>query len=322
MSSKRLVKFHTGASALLFSAEEPDRLRGLQFDSAWLDEMGSWKYAQDTWDMLQFGLRLGDSRQMITTTPKVEWLSLIKEIMNAPSTITTVGTTYENLDNLSGAFRQSIVSKYEGTTLGRQELEAALLDQIPDALWKRKIIEDYRLDAPPCDMQRIVVAIDPQAKKKVTSAETGIIVCGLGEDYRGYLLADGTCRASPKGWATAALNLYEEWEADAIVAEVNQGGDMVEQVIRDIHNDARVIKVHATRGKRTRAEPISSKYEQGKISHIGTYRRLEDQMCSVTPDTQESPDRMDAMVWGFTELMVKRGFMAYMGDAWSVVKRD
>lgn len=299
-SSKRRLTWPNGATATLYSAEEPDRLRGPQHDCAWCDEAAAWG-RPDTWDMLMFGLRLGeDPRCVVTTTPKA--VRLVREIKSASTTVTTMGTTYDNRANLAPAFFADIVRKYEGTRLGRQELEAELLEDNPGSLWKRERIEQLRVAKAP-DMIRIVVAIDPSASSGSEAAECGIVAVGLGRDGHGYVLEDASLRGSPNSWATAAVRLYERLGADRIVAEVNNGGEMVEAMVRTVNVSVPYKAVHATRGKAIRAEPISAFYEQGRAHHVGAFPQLEDQMCQWEPG-EISPDRMDALVWALTELMV------------------
>jgi phage terminase large subunit-like protein len=300
--SKRRVTWPNGAIATTYSADEPERLRGPQHDDAWTDEIAAWRY-EDAWDNLMFGLRLGDDpRVCATTTPKP--IKLVKELISASTTVKTGGSTYENRSNLAGPFLEHIIKKYEGTRLGRQELEAQLLDDNPDALWKRqKMIEDHRKTKFP-ELKRIVVAVDPPAK--ATGAEAGIIVGGLGEDGHGYILDDRSLQGSPNEWGTAAVTAYHSRMADRIVAEVNQGGDMVESTIRTVDRTVSYRAVHASKGKYTRAEPVAALYEQGKVHHVGAFPILEDQMCDWTPG-DESPDRMDALVWLLTDLMLNGG---------------
>lgn len=306
--SKRRVTWPNGAVATLFNATEPDQLRGPQHDLAWLDELAKWRYAQETFDMLQFGLRLGDKpRQCVTTTPRPT--PLIRYLMKQDGWVITRGSTYDNKANLAPKFVKNIVKKYEGTRLGRQELNAEVLDDAPGALWTRASIEDYRRkssDKLP-DMARIVVSLDPNITNgnEDGQAECGMMVCGLGVDGRGYVLRDGSCRLPPSQWARRAISLYDEYSADCIVAEINQGGEMVEMVLRTHRPQVRFVAVRATRGKVTRAEPIAALYEQGRVSHIGTFSELEDQMVLFTPFGIEggtTGDRVDALVWGFTEL--------------------
>lgn len=306
--SKRRLTFPNGAIATAYSADEPNRLRGPQHDSGWCDEPAAWKYPE-TWDMLMFGLRLGDNPQCVaTTTPRP--IQLIRTLIKDPATHITRGSTYDNRENLAPQFFAQIITKYEGTRLGRQELGGELLDDIPGALWNRKMLDDLRIAKAP-EMVRVVVAIDPAMTSGEDSDETGIVVAGKGIDGHGYVLADRTCRMSPDGWAKRAVEAYKEFEADRIIAEVNNGGDMVERMIRIASYDVPYKAVHASRGKRVRAEPISALYEQNRMHHVGTYERLEDQMCSFTPDGYDgSPDRVDALVWAFTELMVD-------GQGWS-----
>lgn len=309
--SKRRLTWPNGAIATLYNATEPDQLRGPQHDAAWLDELAKWRYAQETWDMLQFGMRLGDKpRQVITTTPRP--IQLLRKILADPSTVVTRGSTYENSGNLAKTFLDQIRKRYEGTRLGRQELNAEVLDDVPGSLWTRESLDRSRLDAKAKlpDMQRIVVAIDPAGKAQENAlsegtAETGIVVAGLGVDGRGYVLEDQTCALSPNGWARRAVSCYDLFQADAIVVETNQGGDMVKQTIMSVRDSVPVIEVHASRGKVTRAEPIAALYEQGRVSHVGCHAALEDQMVLFTPmgiAGETTGDRVDALVWALTEL--------------------
>ncbi len=305
--SKRKVTFSNGAIAMLYSAEEPDRLRGPQHDAGWSDELAAWKYP-DTWDMLQFGMRLGvNPLQVVTTTPRPN--KLVKEILRDPLTVVTRGSTYDNAANLAAPFLKKITAKFEGTRLGRQELNAELLDDNPNALWKRSDIDKSRRkqgEVPA--FRRIVVAVDPAVTNNSESDETGIVVAALGEDGRGYVLDDLTCKESPAGWAKAALDAYKKYGADRIVAETNQGGDMVEAMFRSITATVSYQGVHASRGKFSRAEPVAALYEQGKVSHVGSLAYLEDQMCDYDPQVAtRSPDRMDALVWALTALMIDQG---------------
>lgn len=309
--SKRRLTWPNGAVATLFNATEPDQLRGPQHDLAWCDELAKWRYAQETWDMLQFGLRLGTApRQLITTTPRP--IVILKKIMADPRSVVTKGSTFENSSNLAKTFLDNIRSKYEGTRLGRQELDAEVLDDVPGSLWTREMVDKTRRarsDKLP-DMQRVVVSIDPAGKSQETAisegtAETGITVIGLGVDGRGYVLDDQSCSLSPNGWARRAVSCYDLYKADAIVVEVNQGGDMVRQTVQSVRPGVPVVEVHASRGKVTRAEPIAALYEQGRISHVGAFAALEDQMVLFTTlgiagDT--TGDRVDSLVWGLTQL--------------------
>lgn len=298
--SKRRLDWPNGARSLLFTADEPERLRGKQHMKLWADELAAWRYPE-AWDQAMFGLRLGDNPQaVITTTPKP--VKAVRDLLKDAHTVTYTGTTYENRANLAEAFYNAIITKYEGTRLGRQELLAEILDDVPGALWKRDRIDDLRVTDLP-NMTRIVVAIDPAVSTTDESSETGIVVAGVGKDGHGYVLDDLTVKASPHEWATRAVNAYHDYQADRIVAEVNNGGDMVEHTVRTVDRRVSFKQVRASRGKLTRAEPVAALYEQGKVHHLGVLSQLEDQMCSWVPgDT--SPDRMDALVWALTELML------------------
>lgn len=306
--SKRKLTWPNGATAHIYSADKPERLRGPQHTHAWCDELCAWQYQQDAWDMLMFGMRLGDNpRVVITTTPKPT--KTLMSIVNDDDTHLTKGTTYDNLDNLSKKFRKRVISKYEGTRLGRQELNAEILSDVAGALWIRSDIDSYRRSKCP-DIKRIVVAIDPPTTSGENADECGIVVAGVGVDGRGYILADLSEQGlTPLEWATKAVKAFHEWDADKLVAEVNQGGDMVETIIREVDKKIPYKGVHATKGKVVRAEPVAALYEQGKISHLGTHANLEDQMCQFTLDFDKksmgySPDRIDALVWAITELML------------------
>lgn len=309
--TNRKVTWPNGAVAFLYNATEPDQLRGPQHDAAWVDELAKFKYMQETWDQLQFGLRLGlHPRQIVTTTPRP--LPLIKKLMNDPATVITKGNTYDNAANLAESFLKQIEDRYGGTRLGRQEIEGELLEDVPGALWSREDIDNNRRPEGPEEYDRIIVAVDPAASSDERSDETGIVCVGLAKDgdgySRGYVLADRSLRGSPEEWAKATVALYREFEADRIIAEKNQGGEMVEAVIRAADRNVPVTLVHASRGKLVRAEPISALYEQGRVHHIGRFDKLEDQMCEFSVDYDRrngSPDRMDALVWGLTYLFNK-----------------
>jgi phage terminase large subunit-like protein len=302
--SKRRLTWGNGAMATLFSAEEPERLRGPQHDAIWADELAAWKNAQDAWDMAMFGLRLGTNPQvMVSTTPKP--IPLLRALLRDPTTEVTRATTHSNKANLADAFLAQIVKKYEGTRLGRQELAGELLEEAEGALWNRNMIERARVTNALPAMKRIVVAVDPAVTAKAESNLTGIVAAGLGVDGRGYILADSSDRYSPDAWARKAVAQFDSLKADRIVAEGNQGGDLVRHTIQSVRPNAPVTIVHASRGKQARAEPIAALYEQGRIGHAGTFTELEDQMCTWEPlGDQPSPDRIDAMVWAFTELMI------------------
>ncbi len=306
--SKRSVVWPNGAQAILFNAVEPDQLRGPQFDAAWCDELAKWRYAQETWDQLQFGLRLGEHpRQIVTTTPRP--IAVVRKLINDETCIVTRGRTYDNAANLAGPFLKQVEERYGGTRLGRQELEGEVLDDMPGALWSREIIDGGR--RPECpDLDRIVIAVDPAITSGEEADETGIVAVGVSRDEdgnnRGYVLADRSLRGTPDEWAAAAVALYHELDADRIVAEKNQGGEMVEAVIRAKDRSVPITLVHASRGKVVRAEPVSALYEQGRVHHVGRFDKLEDQMCLFTRDADRtpgnSPDRVDALVWGLSSL--------------------
>lgn len=311
--SKRRLEWPNGARSLIFTADEPERLRGKQHQKLWGDEVCAWRYPE-AWDQASLGLRLGNKPQaVLTTTPKPT--KQLRQIISERTTYVTRGSTYDNKQNLAQAFIAQIVNRYEGTRLGRQELNAEILDDNPGALWKRSQIEDLRVATAPA-MKRIVVAIDPAATSNPDSDETGITVQGLGSDSKGYLLADISMRGTPEEWARAAVTAYHEWKADRIIGETNNGGEMIETVIRMVDSKVAFKAVHASRGKIVRAEPISALYEQGRCHHVGSFPVLEDQLCDYDPKTAKySPDRMDALVWGFTELMTEEtpgaGWLAF-----------
>jgi phage terminase large subunit-like protein len=298
-ASSRQLLWPNGAKSLIFTADEPERLRGKQHMKLWSDELGSWRYVE-AWDQAMFGLRLGANPQVVvTTTPKPT--KIIRDLMAAPTTTVTRGTTYDNRGNLAAAFMEQIIAKYEGTRLGRQELNAEILDDNPGALWTRANLDELRVTRPPCDLKRVVVAIDPTATTE--GDEAGIIVAGLGLNKHGYVLDDRSLHASPDGWARAAVTGYYLHKADRIVAEVNNGGEMVEFTVRTVDPRPAYKAVHASRGKYTRAEPVAALYEQGKVHHVGSFATLEDELCQWVPG-DASPNRLDALVWALTELML------------------
>jgi len=302
--SKRRLTWGNGAMATLFSAEEPERLRGPQHDAIWADELAAWKNAQDTWDMAMFGLRLGTNPQvMVSTTPKP--IPLLRALLRDPTTEVTRATTHSNKANLADAFLAQIVKKYEGTRLGRQELAGELLEEAEGALWNREMIEAARLKGPLPAFKRVVVAVDPAVTAKAESNLTGIVAAALGVDGRGYVLADSSGRYSPDQWARKAIEQFDSLKADRIVAEGNQGGDLVRHTLHSVNPIVPVTIVHATRGKNARAEPIAALYEQNRVSHAGTFAELEDQMATWEPlGDMPSPDRIDALVWALTSLML------------------
>ena len=300
-TTKRRLTWSNGAVALAFSSHEPDHLRGVQFDTVWVDELATYEYARETWETMRFALRLSDDpRCLVTTTPKP--MAIIKEIIKEEGTVLTTGSSYDNQANLTPQFFDQILSRYENTRIGRQEIHAELLEEAEGSLWKRDWIENTRVGECP-DLLRIVVAIDPAVSKNKQSDETGIVVCGIDDKKDLYVLDDGSGRYTPQQWGGEAIALYKRWMADRIVAETNNGGMMVESVLRQVDEQIPYKSVHATKGKRVRAEPISALYEQGRVHHVGRHNDLEDQLCNWDPMSTESPDRLDALVWACTELI-------------------
>ncbi len=304
--SRRRLIWPTGAIAQIFSSEDPESLRGPQFHYAWCDELGKWKHAEDTFDMLQFGLRLGVApRQLVTTTPRP--VPILKRLIGEAGTRLVRITTRANASNLSPGFIEALEVRYGGTRLGRQELEGELIEDRQDALWKRADLEAIR-SRPTAALRRIVVAVDPPAGSGPASC-CGIVVAGLEESGRAMVLADCSVEgASPAGWAQAVVKAYRRFQADRVVAEVNQGGEMVVAMLKSIDAVLPVTMVRATRGKFTRAEPVAALYEQVRVAHAACFRDLEDQMCDFGPDglsSGRSPDRLDALVWALTALLLE-----------------
>lgn len=301
------MKWPNGAIALGYVGNEPDQLRGPEFDTAWVDELAKYRRARDVWDMLQMTMRSGDNpRVMVTTTPRP--IPIIRALVSDPTVHVTRGRTFDNAANLAAPFLDQIRRRYEGTRLGRQELDAEVLEDLPGALWSRSWLDNKRVHDVP-SMQRIVVAIDPSGSAGAgdDGDSQGIVVAGLGIDGRGYVLADRSCKLSPDGWARQAIEAYHEFRADRIVAESNYGGAMVEAVLRAKDRTIPYKAVTASRGKVLRAEPIAALYEQGRVSHVGHMPELEDQCCLIGPGGyagEGSPDRLDALVWALTELML------------------
>lgn len=307
VASRRLLVWPNGSEAYCFSAEDPDGIRGYQFDAAWADELCKWRYPEETWSNLQLALRLGPRpRQVVTTTPKP--MALIKRLMKAPTTINTNMSSFANRENLADAFFTEIASVYEGTALGRQELHGELIEDIQGALWNWRLIEAARISAAP-GLDRIVVAIDPPASAGPDADECGIIVAGATEiagEKTGFVLADRSSGGlSPRQWAERAVAAYHDYEADRIIVEVNQGGDMVRAIIAQVDPSVPVREVRASRGKRLRAEPVAALYERACVRHVGAFAALEDQMTSYTGAGGKSPDRLDALVWALTDLMLQ-----------------
>jgi phage terminase large subunit-like protein len=305
----RRLTWPNGAIATCYSADEPDRLRGPQHDAAWCDEIASWRYP-DAWDMLMLGLRIGKNPRVVaTTTPRP--VKLIRDLLAREGTdvVVTRGRTIENVANLAPAFLSEIMRRYEGTRLGRQELDAEVLEDVPGALWQRDWFDRDRVTAAP-ELKRVVVAIDPAMSNSEGSDETGIIVAGVGAEGHGYIIDDISGRYAPHEWATRAVEAYRRHQADRIVAEVNAGGDMVQATLRTVDPHVSFTAVHASRGKIIRAEPVAALYEQRKVHHVGSLSVLEDQLCGFTSDFDRSragysPDRLDALVWALSDLMVK-----------------
>ena len=307
-SSKRQLVWPNGAVAQIYSADDPESLRGPQFGAAWCDELGKWRYADACWDMLQFGLRLGiQPRQVVTTTPRP--IAILRNLLEDPSTVVSRAATQANAPNLAPAFLDTIVARYRNTWLGRQELNAEILENSDDALWTRGLIERHRGDAP-SEFARIVVTVDPPVTSGQEADACGIVVVGLGQDERAYVLDDATVEAArPTHWARAATAAYHDHKADCLLAEVNQGGELIACVIRQVDPTVPVNTVRATRGKWLRAEPVAALYEQGRVVHCGAFPKLEDQMCNFERtgfSRGKSPDRVDALVWAVTELLLRR----------------
>jgi phage terminase large subunit-like protein len=343
-SRRRLVWPRGGSVAYVFSSEDPDGLRGHQFHAAWGDELCKWKHAEETWSNLQLALRLGERpRQVVTTTPRPT--ALLKRLLAAPTTAASRATTYANAANLSPAFLAEIAAVYEGTALGRQELLGEIIEDVAGALWTRAMIEAARISAPPGfheSLDRVVVAVDPPASAGEGADECGIVVAGVlavfapplagglsaqrtegapsvafgdtspanGGGKRAFVLADRSEGGlSPRRWAERAVAAFHEFKADRIVVETNQGGDMVREIIGSVDRSVAVKDVRATRGKRLRAEPVAALYEQGLVRHVAAFPRLEDQMATYTGEgtasPANSPDRLDALVWALTDLMLR-----------------
>ncbi len=306
-ASKRMLTWPNGSVATLFSAEEPERLRGPQHHAAWCDELCAWRHQERVWDNLLFGLRLGSNpRTMVTTTPRPT--SLLKALVANSAVVVTKGSTFDNLDNLAPTFASEIVAKYEGTRLGRQELMAEILEDVPGALWQRTMIDRLRVSSRP-ELARIVVAVDPPVSISSKADECGIVAAGITDDKFAYVIADSSEQGlSPAGWARKAVALYHSLAADRLVIETNQGGAMAESVIRQVDPSVPIMAVHASRSKRTRAEPIAALYEQSRVYHAGSFPVLEDQMCSFTGSRTDgmSSDRVDALVWALSSLMLGR----------------
>ena len=311
--SRRRISWPNGNVAITFSADEPERLRGPQCERFWCDELASWRFVDEAWDNLLFGFRLGDPKGIVTTTPKP--IRIMRDLVADPHTVVTRASSYDNRANLAPAFFESIIKKYEGTRIGRQELMAELLEDIPGALWTRPMIDNNRLPLAEVRwdlLERIVVAIDPAVTATEESDETGISVCGLTRSGHIVVLEDLSGRMSPNDWAGVAVSAYRRYRADRIVGEVNNGGDLVAGNIRGVDVNVPFRAVRASRGKAVRAEPVAALYEQNRVHHVryNDHRDrpleiMEDQLCMFVPGvTGKSPDRMDALVWAITDLLV------------------
>jgi predicted phage terminase large subunit-like protein len=309
-SSKRRLTWPNGAVASMFSSEESDRLRGPEHDALWADELASWNNAQATWDMAMFGLRVGaHPRWLVTTTPRP--IRLLKGLLarEGQDVVVTRGSTFENAANLAPSFLADVKTRYEGTRLGRQELNAELLEDVAGALWSRAMIDDAALKTELPNMARVVVAVDPSGTAGASDEgdSIGIVVAGKGVDGKAYVLADRSCKLSPDGWGRRAVAAYRDFKADRIIAEKNFGGAMVAHVIRTVDASVSYREVTASRGKIQRSEPVAALYEQGRVKHAHSFPELEDEMCAMTSDGYAgdgSPDRCDALVWALSELMV------------------
>ena len=305
-ASRRRLVWPNGAIAQGFSAEDPESLRGPQFEAAWCDELAKWAYAEATWDMLQFGLRIGRPRQMVTTTPRP--VPLLKKLIQDPLTVISRAKTSENAAFLAPAFLKTISERYAGTRLGRQELDGDLIEEAQGALWSRALLEALRVREAP-QLQRIVVAVDPVAASHKRADACGIVAAGIDRNKKIYVLQDKTlASARPAQWAAVCVALYHQLEADALIAEVNQGGEMVAAVIHEADANVPVVAVRAVRGKYLRAAPVAQLYEQGRVHHVGVFPELEDEMCALGPGGftgGKSPDRLDALVWAITDLALK-----------------
>ncbi len=311
-AGRRRLVWPNGAVAQVFSAHEPDSLRGPQFDAAWVDELAKWRKAEEAWDNLQFALRLGDHpQQVVTTTPRN--VAVLKQILAAPSTVVTTAPTEANRAHLAESFLQEVQARYAGTRLGRQELEGVLIADAEGALWTTAMLEACRIGTPP-RLDRVVVAVDPPVTGHGRSDACGIVVAGAitdggPADWRAVVLEDASVEgASPVEWARAAIAARDRWGAERLVAEVNQGGDLVETVLRQVDPLVPFRAVRALRGKGARAEPVAALYEQGRVGHVRGLGRLEDEMCRMTARGYEgpgSPDRLDALVWALTDLVLE-----------------
>jgi predicted phage terminase large subunit-like protein len=299
--SKNQLRWPCGALATLYGADYYEKLRGPEFDTAWVDELAKFRYAEEFWQQLMLCLRLSPSRCIVTTTPRP--IPLLTQIMNDPTTVVTKGSTFDNTKNLSATFLAQIKAQFENTRLGQQELFAEVLSEQQGALWSRSSIV---YEHPKEEFKRVVIAIDPATTHHAQSDETGIVVAALGHNNCVYILDDISGRFSPNHWGEKVAKAYSQYGADRVVAEVNKGGDLVEGVLKTVAPHISYRPVRATRGKYTRAEPVAALYEQKKVFHVKPLLELENQMCTYVPGvTAKSPDRMDALVWAVTYLMLE-----------------
>jgi phage terminase large subunit-like protein len=306
--TRKRLQWPNGAVGEVFSADDPQSLRGPQFEAAWCDELAKWRYAEATFDMLQFALRLGQQpRQLVTTTPRP--LPLLKRLLCDPRTYVTRAPTRANRDYLAPAYLETVVGRYAGTRMGRQELDGELIEDRPDALWSRAVVEGCRVDAAPA-LAHIMVGIDPPGSSRQGADACGIVAVGRTESGMYFVLEDASAAGlTPQVWATRAVALYRRLNANALVAEINMGGEMVRSVLRQVDGSVPLKEVHARRGKYLRAEPVAALYEQGKVKHVGCFPLLEDEMCDFGINglsSGASPDRLDALVWAISAMLPDR----------------
>lgn len=311
-SSVKTLTWPNGCKALLFSAEDPETLRGASGSFFWWDELAKAKYAREGWDNMLFGMREGNPRGIVTTTPKP--IPLLKDLLARRSTYVTKGSTFDNRENLSEIFYREVIEPKVGTRLGRQEIEAEILEDVEGALWTREMIERCRVMGRLPPMARVVIGVDPAVSSGGTSALTGIVAMGLAEDGKGYVLFDRSGRYSPGEWSRVVVQLMDETRADRIIAEGNQGGEMVRYTLSTVRPNLPIKIVHASVSKKARAEPIAALSEQDRIIFAGTFPELEDQLCTFAPlESEPSPDRLDAFVWAATALFPSHAPMKTIG---------
>ncbi|WP_418152634.1 DNA-packaging protein [Litorimonas sp. RW-G-Af-16] len=307
ISSRRRLEWPNGAVGHIFSAEDPDSLRGPQFDVAWADEFCAWRHPDETLSNLRLALRLGDDPKLVvTTTPRP--IPALKKLLQTPDLVISRAKTSDNARHLAASFLEAMAQTYGGTRLGRQELDGDLIEDHPGALWTRHVIDAARIAAAP-ELSRIIVSIDPPTTSGPKADRCGLVVAGRvgeGRDAKAYILQDGSEQGlSPEGWARRAIALFHTWEADCLLAETNQGGDMIRTILAQIDPNIPLRTVHASRGKITRAEPVAALYEQGRVRHVGQFSELEDELAMMgSPVMRGSPDRVDALVWAVSHLLI------------------